>query len=309
MTAAASADKHGPIDHTPGRTGQNGSLRLTAGRSPLMRSRLSSDGRSNGLDVLERRLVSDASAPRLAREMIGQMALTAEIDQRGRLLASEVVTNAVCHGGSGPILAHMARHSEGLDVTVTDSGPGFTYTPAAAANQAIGGRGLFLVDQLADAWSTGGPGDPSVHFRLDAPQMHRVDIVASGIALSIGVTGYESADAAGPDANWLRGEFELELRSGPADGFKASMAVAWTTCDLLSFQESLRTLLGDSNGTAELITADDQVQLAIALKDGVGTVSGRAAQASFDRVAISSRELQPALGALEVVLHAYPRRP
>ncbi|MEA2497064.1 MAG: hypothetical protein QOJ29_4975 [Thermoleophilaceae bacterium] len=274
-----------------------------------MRSRLSADGGSNGLDLLERHLFSDPSAPRLVRQMIGQMALSAEIDERGRLLGSEVVTNAVVHGGPGPISVQMARHSNGLDVTVTDSGLGFTYAPVAVPNEGVGGRGLFLVDQLADAWSTGGPGDPSVYFRLDAPEMHRVDITAGGIALSIGVTGYESADPDGLDANWLRGEFELELRDGIADGFKASMAVAWTTCDLLSFHESLDTLLGDSNGTARLITADDQVELAITLKDGVGTVSGRAAQTSFDGVVIGHRELEPALAALQILVHTYPRRP
>src|SRR5215212_394911 len=125
-----------------------------------MQSRLSADGGSNGLDILERHLVSDASAPRLAREMVGQMALTPEIHERARLVASEIVTNAVRHGGSGPIFAQMARHANGLDVTVTDSGPGFTYIPAVVSSNTIGGLGLSLVDEMADSWSTGGPGHP-----------------------------------------------------------------------------------------------------------------------------------------------------
>jgi anti-sigma regulatory factor (Ser/Thr protein kinase) len=280
---------------------------VTGGVS-LMQSRLSAHGGSNGLDVLERHLASDASAPRLAREMVGQMALTPEIDERGRLLASEIVTNAVRHGGPGPILAQMARHANGLDVTVTDSGPGFEYTPAEASREPIGGLGLWLVDQMADSWSTGGPGDSSVHFRLDAPEMHRVGIAANAIVLSIGVTGYESTGAAGPEANWLAGEFELELRNGVAEEFKARMAVAWTTSDLLSFHRSLATLLDDSNGTAHLITADDQVELAITLEDGVGVISGRAAQTTFAGVPIGHRDLEPALDALDLIVHAYPRR-
>jgi anti-sigma regulatory factor (Ser/Thr protein kinase) len=274
-----------------------------------MRSRLSALGGSNGLDVLERSLRSDASAPGLLRDMVGQTALTAEMDERGRLLGSELVTNAVRHGGPGLILVQMARHSDGLDVTVTDSGSGFTYDPERTSDLAVGGHGLFLVDQLADSWSTGGPGDPSVHFRLDAPQMHRVDITADGIVLSIGVTGYESSDANGVDANWLGGELELEIRTGVADGFKASMAVAWTTSDLLRFRDSLVTLLDESNGTAHLVTADDQVELAITLVSDVGTVSGRAARITFDGVAIDRRDLEPALAALELMLRAYPRRP
>jgi hypothetical protein len=282
-------------------------VRPAAGKSS-MRSRLSADGGSNGLDMLERTLFSDASAPRLARDMVGQMGLTAEMDERGRLLGSEVVTNAVRHGGPGVISVHMARHSNGLDVTVRDSGSGFTYAPVARSDDAAGGRGLSLVDQFADAWSTGGPGEPFVRFRLDAPEMHRVDITADGIALSIGVTGYERSDADGPDGNWLQGEFELELRTGVPSGFRARMRVAWTPRDLVSFCGSLDALLDDSNGTARLVTADDQVELLITLNDGKGIVSGRAAQTRFEGVAIDEAELAPALSALQRMVNAYPSR-
>jgi hypothetical protein len=259
--------------------------------------------------MLERNLFSDASAPRLVRDMVGQMGLTAEMDERGRLLGSEVVTNAVRHGGPGVISVHMARHSNGLDVTVRDSGSGFTYTPVVRPDGVVGGRGLFLVDQFADAWSTGGPGEPFVRFRLDAPEMHRVDITSDGIALSIGVMGYERSEADGPDANWLEGEFELELRTGVPGSFKACMRVSWSTWDLVSFYGSLNALLDDSNGTARLVTADDQVELLITLKDGKGIVSGRAAQTRFAGVGIDEAELAPALSALHRMVNAYPSRP
>jgi anti-sigma regulatory factor (Ser/Thr protein kinase) len=274
-----------------------------------MRSRLSTGDASSGLDMLERDLVSDPTAPGLARAMIGQMALSASMEERGRLLGSELVTNSVRHADAGMISVHMTRHSNGLDVTITDPGPGFAYAPVIQTDEMVGGRGLFLVDQIADAWSTGGVGDPSVTFRLDAPEMHRAEIATSSLTLSIGVSGYERDDPEGADANWLEGEVELELRDGPAAGFKACMAVAWTTRDIASFHDSLSALLSDATGTARLVTADDQVELTVELAKGSGTISGRAAQTAFEGVAIDQSQLAPAVSALARVVAAYPSRP
>ena len=78
---------------------------------------------------------------------------------------------------------------------------------------------------------------------------------------------------------------------------------------LQTVHESLDTLLYDSRGTARLITADDQVALAITLDGAWAPVSGRPAQTRFDGVAINKRELEPAPSALEFMVHAYPRRP
>jgi anti-sigma regulatory factor (Ser/Thr protein kinase) len=69
------------------------------------------------------------------------------------LLTSELVTNAVRHS-CGPIEV-QARFCSArvLRVEVCDTG----HAPIAAATPAVddvGGRGLYLVDALADAWGT-----------------------------------------------------------------------------------------------------------------------------------------------------------
>jgi anti-sigma regulatory factor (Ser/Thr protein kinase) len=69
-----------------------------------------------------------------------------------RLLVSEVVTNAVRHGGNGhPVELHASWNSE-VRVEVCDHGDGFTPTPRVGALDEPGGFGLYLVGRLADRW-------------------------------------------------------------------------------------------------------------------------------------------------------------
>jgi hypothetical protein len=93
--------------------------------------------------------------------------------------------------------------------------------------------------------------------------------------LTLDVGDYERQDARGDDANWLRGQIELELTCAVASSFRARCSVAWTTDDLVRFHESLRTLLDDLTGTARLTTLEDQIELTVVLKGGKGTISGR----------------------------------
>jgi anti-sigma regulatory factor (Ser/Thr protein kinase) len=82
------------------------------------------------------------------------------------LTASEVVANAVLHG-AGPITVWVWPGSRGLRVEVTDNGGG---TPQLIDPREEGGRGLFIVDQIADRWgvnpSDQGPGK-TVWFEID----------------------------------------------------------------------------------------------------------------------------------------------
>jgi anti-sigma regulatory factor (Ser/Thr protein kinase) len=69
-----------------------------------------------------------------------------------RLLVSEVVTNAVKHGGKAhPLELHAHWNSE-VRIEVTDHGNGFTPAPRTGAPDEPGGFGLFLVGRLADRW-------------------------------------------------------------------------------------------------------------------------------------------------------------
>ena len=69
-----------------------------------------------------------------------------------RLLVSEVVTNAVRHGGNGqPVELHASWNSE-VRVEVSDRGEGFTPAPRLGQLDEPGGFGLFLIGRLADRW-------------------------------------------------------------------------------------------------------------------------------------------------------------
>jgi anti-sigma regulatory factor (Ser/Thr protein kinase) len=69
-----------------------------------------------------------------------------------RLVISEVVTNAVRHGGEGDMLLAVTPKPEFLCVTVTDTGDGFAPRPRAYAPDEDGGFGLFLIERLTRRW-------------------------------------------------------------------------------------------------------------------------------------------------------------
>ena len=84
-----------------------------------------------------------------------------------RLLVSEVVTNAVRHGGSGaPVEIHASWNSE-IRIEVVDHGEGFTPAPRDRAPDAPGGFGLLLVGRLADRWGVESDDATRVWFVLD----------------------------------------------------------------------------------------------------------------------------------------------
>ena len=89
---------------------------------------------------------------------------------RARLLLTEVVTNSVIHGGSKDssdwIGLDVELSPEALRVEVRDHGPGFRPAPALPSPMETGGRGLYLVDELADRWGVA-DGGRRVWFELD----------------------------------------------------------------------------------------------------------------------------------------------
>jgi diguanylate cyclase (GGDEF)-like protein/PAS domain S-box-containing protein len=118
--------------------------------------------------TLRHELAATDDAPAEARQLVDQLDGTAspETIERARLLASELVTNSCCHG-EGPIELTIGADSDGIELLVTDAGPGFT--PADVRPEDLGeesGRGLLLVDLLSSQWSTGGEGAPWVWVRM-----------------------------------------------------------------------------------------------------------------------------------------------
>ncbi len=102
--------------------------------------------------VLPKQATSPGSARRrLAAACVG---LPRDLVDIALLLTSELVTNAVKYGGDRIILT-VRDEPEVVTVEVYDDGP---RTPrlATGAPQAEGGRGLRLVERLADDWGTFG---------------------------------------------------------------------------------------------------------------------------------------------------------
>ena len=72
-----------------------------------------------------------------------------------RLMVSEMVTNSIVHSGlhrGAPIVLLVKVLPERVRVEVADSGGGFPSEPNPPSE--THGRGLMIVDQLADRWGT-----------------------------------------------------------------------------------------------------------------------------------------------------------
>jgi anti-sigma regulatory factor (Ser/Thr protein kinase) len=71
------------------------------------------------------------------------------------LLTSEVVSNVILHAGPhGPgteVVVALSRTAERIRVEVADGHPGFPKVGDDAVDK-VSGRGLLILDALADAW-------------------------------------------------------------------------------------------------------------------------------------------------------------
>ena len=87
------------------------------------------------------------------------------------LLTSELVTNAVRHGGaeeSDRIGMAVWATTDGVGVEVTDAGTGFQPTARAADADEPGGWGLVLVESLSERWGVVRDQRTHVWFELSA---------------------------------------------------------------------------------------------------------------------------------------------
>lgn len=102
-------------------------------------------------------LPPDSSAPRRARQHIADLcaAWPRPVVDVAQLLTSELVTNAVRHGG-GDVTLEVRADERLVRVEVGDDGPQLPSPgPAPMPSGAVGGgRGLALLSALADAWGT-----------------------------------------------------------------------------------------------------------------------------------------------------------
>jgi len=143
------------------------------GREGLVRA--GSLGRERALSL---RLPGGPLAPAVARDAVETLpagSLEAPVAHTARLLVSELVTNSVRHGGSGAddaIGLEVVLSPSTLRVEVSDSGPGFQPAPARPGPDDAGGRGLYLVDSLADRWGSA-DGGTRVWFEVDRQARER----------------------------------------------------------------------------------------------------------------------------------------
>ena len=126
---------------------------------------------SAGFDVA---LSGGVDAPGLARQAIAANDPTLPPSVRAdvSLLVTELVTNAVRHGGAAtdrPLQVEFRRQADRIRVEVMDPGTDFEPPAPPTSGNASGGWGLFLVDQIAERWGVSpAPAGTCVWFELPA---------------------------------------------------------------------------------------------------------------------------------------------
>jgi anti-sigma regulatory factor (Ser/Thr protein kinase) len=109
---------------------------------------------STGFEVVLRGGVDAGSAARRAIAA-NEPPLPAEVQDDVALLVTELITNAVRHGGAGPdrpLRLELARRDGRIRVEVVDEGTHFEAPPRPVDGDSAGGWGLFLVDRIAERW-------------------------------------------------------------------------------------------------------------------------------------------------------------
>ncbi len=99
-------------------------------------------------------LAPDTSAIRRARKLVSDQlwawGLSAVVDD-AELITSELVTNAILHGG-GVIELRLSAFPHRVRISVFDENPQQVPAPAGDRGLQVGGRGLALVQQVAADW-------------------------------------------------------------------------------------------------------------------------------------------------------------
>lgn len=108
-------------------------------------------------DALSIELAADASSPARARifvaDVLDRWGFASVVDA-GMLLTSELVTNGVRHAGTAMRLSVRRVDDGTVRVAVTDHARDAGVRMRTADDEAEGGRGLFLVEQLASGWGS-----------------------------------------------------------------------------------------------------------------------------------------------------------
>jgi PAS domain S-box-containing protein len=125
---------------------------------------------ARGRDGVSMQLAARPEAPSLAREAVGELstALRPETLEDLKLLATELVTNSCLHGAADEPIALELEVADGVvRLAVTDGGSGFEAVVQPSDPLAESGRGLYIVEALADRWGVDGGARTRVWAELD----------------------------------------------------------------------------------------------------------------------------------------------
>lgn len=117
---------------------------------------------------LELRLHPGPEAAAEARRAVDGLAPHVQPDvlEDVRFLVNELVTNGLKYG-QGEIELRATVSGKAVRVDVIDWGSGFRPRVERPSPDQTSGRGLFLVEQMADRWGVRGEGSTHVWFEID----------------------------------------------------------------------------------------------------------------------------------------------
>jgi len=124
------------------------------GRTPPTAARPDAAGTEGGSAAASRRFPADATSVGQARRFLLGRLPDGRADGADALalMLSELATNAVCHAATEfEVTVHVVGETRQVVVEVTDDAGGYP-TPQELDPDATCGRGLHVVNALADAW-------------------------------------------------------------------------------------------------------------------------------------------------------------
>jgi anti-sigma regulatory factor (Ser/Thr protein kinase) len=131
----------------------------------------------SGFDpAVDERIDSTPEAPGRARRAVEDLAPAIDIGvlRDAQLLVSELVTNSIKHSGcEDPVRLRIWTRSSGLKVEVADGGYGFEAASVGSHDDAEGGRGLLILEALADRWGVSRDAGTRVWFELSRRPVSR----------------------------------------------------------------------------------------------------------------------------------------
>jgi serine/threonine-protein kinase RsbW len=107
---------------------------------------------------VETLLAADVQAPGAARALVAEELrerIAASVLERAQLLASELITNSICHSGApadAQLVFRLELSRRGVRIEVQDPGRGGVIAPRPGDPGGGGGFGLNIVQTLSERW-------------------------------------------------------------------------------------------------------------------------------------------------------------